>query len=105
MSNLSELIQLYGLDNLPDNLRKERELQRWREIMAQMRYEQDDLPGYLDAEAKARESNIDKQTYIEHKRRLAMRWFAYYKKATKESKQPLLQQYNRIASMIERTRE
>lgn len=104
MSNLSELIQLYGLDNLPDNLRKERELQRWREIMAQQKYEQDDLPGYLDAEAKARESDIDRQTYIEHKRRLAMRWFAYYKKATVASKKPLLEQYNKIASMIERQR-
>ena len=73
--------------------------------MAQQRYEQDDLPGFLDAEAKARESNIDRQTYIEHKRRLAMRWFAYYKKATVANKQPLLQQYNRIASMIERVKE
>lgn len=70
-----------------------------------MKYEQDDLPGFLDAEAKARESNIDRQTYIEHKRRLAMRWFAYYKKATVAREQPLLQQYNKIASMIERTRE
>ena len=73
--------------------------------MAQQRYEQDDLPGFLDAEAKARESDIDRQTYIEHKRRLAMRWFAYYKKATVASKQPLLRQYNKIASMIERVKE
>ena len=43
MSNLNELVQLYGLDNLPDELRKERELKRWRDIMAQQRYEQDDL--------------------------------------------------------------
>lgn len=73
--------------------------------MAQQRYEQDDLPGFLDAEAKARESNIDRQTYIEHKRRLAMRWFAYYKKATVASKQPLIKQYNMIASMIEMERQ
>ena len=66
--------------------------------MAQQKYEQDDLPGFLDAEAKARESNIDRQTYIEHKRRLAMRWFAYYKRATVASKQPILQQYNRIVA-------
>lgn len=69
------------------------------------KYEQDYLDGFLDAEAQARESDIDKQTYIEHKRRLAMRWFAYYKKAAKVSKQPILQQYNRIASMIERVKE
>lgn len=97
-------LELYDLANLPDRIRKERELKRWRNIMAQQRYEQDDLPGFLDAEAKARESNIDRQTYIEHKRRLAMRWFAYYKKATVASKKPLLEQYNKIASMLERQR-
>lgn len=64
--------------------------------------EQPYLDGFLDAEAQARESVIDRQTWIEHKQRLAMRWFAYYKKATKESKQPLVRQYNMIASMIER---
>lgn len=73
--------------------------------MAQQRYEQDDLSGFLDAEAQARESNIDRQTYIEHKRRLAMRWFAYYKKSTVANKRPLLQQYNRIASMIQKEKQ
>lgn len=97
-------LELYDLANLPDRIRKEREIKRWREIMAQQRYEQDYLDGFLDAEAKARESNIDRQTYIEHKRRLAMRWFAYYKKATVANKQHLLKQYNKIASMIERQR-
>ena len=97
-----EELQLYDITNIPDRISKERELKRWREIMAQQKYEQDYLDGFLDAEARARESNIDRQTYIEHKRRLAMRWFGYYKKATVASKQPLLEQYNRIASMIER---
>lgn len=44
MDNLSELIGLYGLDSLPRELQKQRELKRWREIMAEQRYEQD----YLD---------------------------------------------------------
>lgn len=70
-----------------------------------VKYEQPFLDGFLDADARARESNIDRQTYIEHKRRLAMRWFAYYKKATVASKQPLIKQYNMIASMIERERQ
>lgn len=100
MSNLGELIQLYGLDNLPDNLRKERELQRWREIMAQQRYEQDDLPGYLDAEAKARESDIDKETYMRHKQAVALRWFKYYKMCKDPKKKlQLAQQYNLVATM------
>ena len=70
MSNLSELIQLYGLNNLPDNLRKERELKRWRDIMAQQRYEQDFLDGFLDAEAKARESDISYEAWLDHKNRM-----------------------------------
>lgn len=102
MSIQKDELSLYDLTNLPDRIRKERELKRWRDIMAQQKYEQDYLDGFLDAEARARESNIDRQTYIEHKRRLAMRWFAYYKKATVARKQPILQQYNRIASMLER---
>ena len=68
------------------------------------KYVQDFLPNFLDAEAKARESDIDIETYKRHKQALAMRWFAYYQKATKNSKQPLLRQYNQIASMIERER-
>ena len=72
--------------------------------MSTQKYEQDYLDGFLDAEAQARESNIDRQTWFEHKQRLAMRWFAYYRKATKESKQQLLKQYNQIAAMCERQR-
>ena len=100
-----EELQLYDITNIPDRISKERELKRWREIMAQQKYEQDYLDGFLDAEARARESSIDRQTYIEHKRRLAIRWFAYYKKATVASKQPLLQQYNMIASMIQKEKQ
>lgn len=68
------------------------------------KYTQDDLPGFLDAEAKARESDIDIETYKRHKQALAMRWFAYYQKATKKSKDVLLRQYNQIASMLEKQR-
>lgn len=98
MDNLSELIQLYGLDNLPDEIRKERELQRWREIMTQMKYEQDDLPGYLDAEAKARESDISEEAKQRRQKALAMRWFGYYKKSKDPNKRfEILRQYNHIA--------
>lgn len=68
------------------------------------KYEQDDLPGFLDAEAEARESDIDIETYKRHKQALAMRWYGYYQKATKKSKEPLLRQYNQIALMLERQR-
>ena len=106
MSNLSELIQLYGLNNLPDNLRKERELKRWRDIMAQQRYEQDYLDGFLDAEAQARESDISYEAWFDHKKRMAMRWFGYYRKAkTVEKACEIGKQYNRIGMMIERGRQ
>ena len=68
------------------------------------KYEQDDLPEFLDVEAEARESDIDIETYKRHKQALAMRWFGYYQKATKKSKDMLLRQYNQIASMLERQR-
>ena len=103
MNNLGELIQLYGLDNLPDNIRKERELKRWREIMAQMKYEQDDLPRMLEAEARARESDISYESWFDHKKALAMRWFKYYKMCKDpKKKQELVRQYNLIATMRQR---
>ena len=81
MDNLSELIQLYGLDNLPDNLRKERELQRWREIMAQQRKENDDA-------------------FIRHREAIANRWLSYYKKAKGLEKSiELARQYKMITRM------
>ena len=69
-----------------------------------MKYIQDYLPNFLDAEAEARESDIDMETYKRHKQALAMRWYGYYRKATKKSKEPLLKQYNRIACMLEHQR-
>lgn len=105
MDNLSELLHLYDPANLPDRIRKELELKRWRDIMAQMRYEQDDLPNFLDEEAKARESDIPEEASFEHKRRMAMRWFGYYKKAkTVERAREIGRQYNRIASMCVKQR-
>lgn len=70
-----------------------------------IKLEQQYLPNFLKAEAEARESSVDKEAFIRHKQALAKRWFGYYKKASVASKQPLLQQYNKIASMIEMTRE
>ena len=84
---------------------KARELKRWRGIMEQMKYEQDDLPNFLEEEAKARESSIPERASFEHKRRMAMRWFAYYRKAkTVEQAQKIGRQYNKIASMCIRER-
>ena len=68
------------------------------------KYIQDFLPHFLDAETEARESDIDIETYRRHKRALAMRWYGYYQKATKKSKDVLLRQYNQIASMLEKQR-
>ena len=73
--------------------------------MSSQKYEQDDLPGFLDAEAKARESDISYEAWFDHKRRMAMRWFGYYRKAkTVERACEIGRQYNRIASMCERQR-
>ena len=106
MDNLSELIGLYGLDSLPRELQKQRELNRWRDIMAQQRYEQDDLPGFLDAEAEARESDISYDAWFDHKKRMAMRWFGYYRKTkTVQEAQKIGTQYNKIGLMIERGKQ
>lgn len=70
------------------------------------KYEQDYLDGFLDAEAKARESDIPEEASFEHKRRVAMRWFGYYKKAkTVEKACEIGKQYNKIASMCIRQRD
>lgn len=103
MSIQKDELSLYDITNLPNRIRKERELKRWRDIMAQQRYEQDDLPGYLDAEAKARESGIPKDAIARRKRALAMRWFGYYKKSNDPNKRfEIMRQYNAIASMRSR---
>ena len=73
--------------------------------MEQQRYEQDYLPNFLDAEAKARESDISYEAWLDHKKRMAMRWFGYYRKAkTVERACEIGRQYNRIASMCGRQR-
>ena len=103
MDNLSELMGLYDPTSLPRAIQKEREIKRWREIMAQQRYVQDDLPGYLDAEAKVRESNIPPEAIERRRKALAMRWFGYYKKSNDPNKRfDIMRQYNAIASMRSR---
>ena len=68
-----------------------------------MKYEQDDLPGFLDAEAQARESNIDRETYMRRKQALALRWFKYYKMCKDpKRKLELANQYNLVATMRQR---
>ncbi|MBO7694951.1 MAG: hypothetical protein J6T10_20225 [Methanobrevibacter sp.] len=67
------------------------------------KYEQDDLPNFLDVEAQARESNIDKETFFRHKQAMAMRWFKYYKMCKDPKKKlQLAQQYNLVATMRQR---
>lgn len=103
MDGFEELIGLYDPTMLPKEIRNELEIRRWRNIMEQRRYEQDDLPGYLDAEAKARESGIPKDAIARRKRALAMRWFGYYKKSNDPNKRfEIMRQYNAIASMRSR---
>ena len=53
----------------------------WKEFrkMTQKKYEQDDLPGYLDAEAKARETEIPEEERQRHLARWAMRFEKYGK--------------------------
>lgn len=67
------------------------------------KYEQDDLPNFLDVEAQARESNIDKETFFRHKKAVALRWFKYYKLCKDPKKKlQLAQQYNLVATMRQR---
>lgn len=67
------------------------------------KYVQDFLPNFLDAEAKARESDISDEAKERHKRALALRWFGYYKKSNDPNKRfDILHQYNKIATMRER---
>lgn len=53
----------------------------WKEFtkMTQKKYEQDDLPGYLDAEAQAREKEIPEEERQRHLARWAMRFEKYGK--------------------------
>ena len=96
-------LELYDLANLPARIRKERELKRWRDIMAQQKYEQDYLDGFLDAEAEARESNIDREAFFRHKQAVALRWFKYYKLCKDpQRKAALVRQYNLAATMRQR---
>ena len=72
--------------------------------MAQQKYEQDYLDGFLDAEAQARESDISEEAKARHQKALSMRWFGYYKKSNDPNKRfNILQQYNRIATMKQRS--
>ena len=61
---------------------------------------QDFLPNFLKAEAEARESDISYQAWFDHKRRVAMRWFKYYKMAKDQKKRDeLARQYNLAATI------
>lgn len=65
---------------------------------------QEYLPNFLKADAEARESTIDHEAYIRHKRSMAMRWFRYYRKSKDEKKKmKLIDQYNKIAMMKQRS--
>ena len=63
-------------------------------------FTQDFLPGFLKAEAEARESSVDSETFIRRKQALAQRWFGYYRKCKYQQKKfKLIEQYNKIALM------
>lgn len=81
MSIQKDELNLYDLTNLPDRVRKELELKRWREIMAQQRKENDDA-------------------FIRHREAVANRWLSYYKKAKGLEKSiELARQYKMITRM------
>ena len=68
------------------------------------KYVQDYLPGFFDAEAKVREADIEAETFKRRQQALAIRWFGYYKLAQKRKRQEeLIKQYNRIATMRQRS--
>jgi len=63
--------------------------------------EQPFLDGFLKAEAEARESVIDYDTWFRHKRNTALRWFKYYKMSKDpKKKEDLARQYNFLATII-----
>lgn len=98
MNNLNEILQLCDVSNLPDWVKQEIELKRWRDIMAEQKYIQDYLPNFLKAEKEAKEAKMDYDAWFEHKKRMAMRWFGYYKKCKdKQKKLRLINQYNHLA--------
>lgn len=68
--------------------------------------EQPFLDGFLKAEAEARESSIDSETYLRRKLALAHRWFEYYKREKNQAKKSkLTDQYNKIALMKQAGKE
>lgn len=76
----------------------------WQEFKKQTGHvEQPYLPGFLEAEAEARESAIDRETFKRRKDALAHRWFGYYRKCkSQEKKFKLIDQYNWLATSRER---
>lgn len=93
VDSLSELIGMYGLDNIPKAIIQKRELNRWSKIMAEQRLIQDDLPYFQQQD--------DKEAFERHKQAMAKRWFSYYKKC-KSKRNTILDQYNKIATMKQR---
>lgn len=74
----------------------------WRKYrgMTDPKYIQDDLPGFLKAEAEARESDISQETKEDFNNRLSLRWIKYNQLAkTKEAQLPLCRQYKLLTQM------
>ena len=66
-------------------------------------YVQDDLDGFAQAEAEAREAKIDEETRIRHKQAMAQKWFRYYRACKDpQKKMSLIDQYNKIAQQRQR---
>lgn len=63
-----------------------------------MKIEQPYLPNFLQAEAEARESLIDREAMLRRKQALVKRWFGYYRKC-KGDRNAIIDQYNKIALM------
>ena len=63
-------------------------------------YEQPYLPGFLKAEAEAREADIPQEAKEDFNNRLSLRWIKYNQLAkTKEAQLPLCRQYKMLTQM------
>jgi len=70
----------------------------WRKF--KQMYKQDDLPGMLEAEARAREDSIDAEAHERRRAALFRRWFGYYLKCKDQKKKiDIIKQYNAVCMM------
>jgi hypothetical protein len=76
----------------------------WKEFKEKKTY-QDDLPHFLEVEARAREESIDAEAHERRRAALFRRWFGYYRKCKDQNKKiDIIKQYNAVCMMRARQR-